>query len=334
MTMLIPLTSTANDNASSATDTAVVGGKASSLAKLYRIPALHDYVPKSYALSTAFFEPWMDIITRSSDYDLISNNSKDDNELKRICDKLKETCVTIPLNTLQQQTLSELSHMITNEFNHRLAAVRSSATEEDGKENSFAGVFETKLGVSPSKLEEAVRYCFASKFDYRVFRYMMANNVATTSTVGGFAVVVMEMVDAEVAGVSFSASPLNSDRDEIVMDSSFGLGESVVDGSVTADRFIYDKVKNKLVEKIIGSKKVERRLNLVEGGGVTTISIDDVLRQTSCSLSEGHLDELVRLTCIVEKEYGCPMDVEWAVTDNDSRLLLLQARPNSGWMSV
>ena len=329
MTMLIPLTSTANGKAS-ATDTTVVGGKASSLAKLYRIPALQQYVPKSFSLSTAFFEPWMDIITRSSDYALISNNnSKDDDELKRICDKLKETCVTIPLNTLQQQTLSELSNIITNDFNHSLAAVRSSATEEDGKDKSFAGVFETKLGVSSSKLEEAVRYCFASKFDYRVFRYMMANNIATTCTEasGGFAVVVMEMVDAEVAGVSFSASPLNSDRDEVVVDSSFGLGESVVDGSVTADRFIYDKVQNKLVEKIIGSKKVERRLNLVEGGGVTTIPIDDVQRQTSCSLSEGHLKELVRLTCIVEKEYGTPMDVEWAVTDNDSRLLLLQARP-------
>ena len=173
----------------------------------------------------------------------------------------------------------------------------------------------------------AVRECFASKFDYRVFRYMLANkeDVSTTTEDGGFAVVVMEMIDSEVAGVAFSANPLNSDRDEIVVDSSFGLGESVVDGSVTADRFIYDKVQKKLVDTIIGSKKVERRLNLVEGGGVITKPIDDVEKQTSCSLPNEQLEELVKLICIVEEEYGIPMDVEWSFTN--SRLVLLQARP-------
>ena len=215
-----------------------------------------------------------------------------------------------------------------------MAAVRSSAIEEDGNDQSYAGMFETVLGVSSSKLEEAVRYCFASKFDYRVFRYNSQTTTkddnAMSSNInegGGFALVVMEMIDAQAAGVSFSANPLNSDRDECVVDSSFGLGDSVVDGSVTADRFIFNKIQNKLVDKTIGTKKLERRLRLVEGGGIKTLTIDDKQRQNSCSLPDEKLNELVKLTCIVEENYGIPIDIEWAVTADKSRLVLLQARP-------
>ena len=108
-----------------------------------------------------------------------------------------------------------------------LAAVRSSTPDEDGETSSFAGVFETILGVTALTLDTALRECFASAFDHRVFSYA---GVHTPS----FAAVVMEMVDAHKAGVAFSANPLNSDRDEIMVDSSWGLGESVVDGSVVA----------------------------------------------------------------------------------------------------
>ncbi|KAL9178428.1 hypothetical protein ACHAXT_003758 [Thalassiosira profunda] len=334
--MLVPLT--AADAASTAT-AAVVGGKASSLAKLYSIPSLRGHVPKSYALATNFFQPWADRLATSEHARAIrdilqqggcSGGDKRGGALVVACEAIKQQCLTIPLSAAQELTLQELSRTIANEFSHGLAAVRSSATEEDGAEHSFAGQFETRLGVAPSQLEEAVRECFASKFDVRVVRYMATHGDgdgdASEALAGGFALVVMEMVDAAVAGVSFSANPINSDRDECVVDSSYGLGESVVDGSVTADRFIYDKVHNKLIDETIGTKKVERRLKLVEGGGVQTLPIDDEDRQNACSLSDEQLQELVRLTTIVEKEYGTPMDVEWAY-DQNNKLVLLQARP-------
>lgn len=122
------------------------------------------------------------------------------------------------------------------------------------------------------------------------------------------------------------ANPLNSDRDECVVDSSYGLGISVVDGSVTADRYVYDKVQKKVVQQIVGSKKVEERLRLVEGGGVRTISIEDVARQSALSLSMEQLKELVYLVEAVEEAYGIPIDIEWAYTENN-QLMLLQARP-------
>ena len=122
------------------------------------------------------------------------------------------------------------------------------------------------------------------------------------------------------------ANPLNSDRDECVVDSSYGLGASVVDGSVTADRFVYDKIAKKMVQQIIGSKKMEQRLCLVEGGGVRSISIDDVARQNAQSLSMEQLNELVKLVEAVEKAYEVPIDIEWAYTETN-QLMLLQARP-------
>lgn len=98
-----------------------------------------------------------------------------------------------------------------------------------------------------------------------------------------------------------------------------------MDGSVTADHFIYDKVQNTLADKVIGKKEIERRLNLVEGGGVNTIQIDDEKRQNSCSLSDEQLEELVRLImCIDEEENGAPMDVELCINEK-SEIVLLQA---------
>ena len=326
--MIVPLTKA--DAAAETTTTAAVGGKASSLAKLYSIAALREHVPKSYALSTAFFQPWMDIIKKGNGYSrlITSSSSTDTKAIEKACEELKQICLDLPLNASQEQSLKDLSNKIATEFNHDLAAVRSSAIEEDGSDLSYAGMFETKLGVTSSKLEWAVRHCFASKFDYRVVSYTCNDGKDEGSGYAndGFALVVMEMIDSVIAGAAFTANPLNSDRDECVVDSSWGLGESVVDGSVTADRFIYDKVQDKMIDKIIGNKKVERRLNLAEGGGVDTIAIDDDDRQNACSLADEQLKDLVRLTCIVEKEYDMPMDVEWGITSS-SQLVLLQARP-------
>ena len=217
--MLISLT---NPSVSTAATTA--GGKAASLSKLAAVSGLQNHVPKSYALSTSFFQPWIDaIVSVSNDYPrLLHGTITDPKELEQACQHLKSQCMTLPLTNSQQTALNELSNIISTQFAHSLAAVRSSAIEEDGRDMSYAGMFETELGVSSRNLEMAVRRCFASKFDSRVFLYMRAaaNNGETeedyggeqqekqnyddSGRSGGFAVVVMEMVDATTAGVAFS----------------------------------------------------------------------------------------------------------------------------------
>ncbi|EOD42046.1 hypothetical protein EMIHUDRAFT_447557, partial [Emiliania huxleyi CCMP1516] len=170
----------------------------------------------------------------------------------RLCVGLKRLAQRLPLSAAQTACLDTVRRAM-EAWPGRLAAVRSSAPEEDGTGASFAGVFETKLGVSPEGLEAAVRACFASVFDHRVFSYAGAHKPA-------FAATVMEMVDAATAGVAFSANPLNSDLDEMLVDAGYGLGESVVDGSIVADRFVWDKVGGRLLESKVGSKAQEVRL--------------------------------------------------------------------------
>ena len=159
--MLISLTSpssTSNTNATNISPS-IVGGKAASLSKLYTIPQLQNQnvvvVPQSYALSTAFFQPWVDeiiswITNNNNDDDdefaplmkiidgknttaTIDNSDDDDDQLlKETCQKLKSKCMTLPLTQSQQQTLHTLQNIISTSFNYKLAAVRSSSVEEDG----------------------------------------------------------------------------------------------------------------------------------------------------------------------------------------------------------
>ena len=321
----------------------LVGGKASSLARLFAIPSLAAahvaVVPASYALSVDFFRPWIDAIAASEAYAAASGSTaSNDDHVRQLCAKLKAMCTDLPLSDDQRAALDQLkSIMMSSSWsgigknNNKLAAVRSSAPEEDGAAASFAGAFETRLGVTADTLEDAVRHCLASLFDFRVFAYRQGQNrkAGNDGTVEkrqplAFAVVIMEMIDSHVAGVAFSANPLNSDRDEIVVDASWGLGESVVDGSVTADRFVYNKVDKAVVVETIGKKTQEKRLN--GRGGVDTLAINDEQRQMQNSLSTAQLRELADAVQTIEVAYGMPMDVEFAYTES-MQLKLLQARP-------
>ena len=270
--MLLSLTETGEEGSQSTAKKSVVGGKAASLAKLFAIPALHGCVPKSYCLTVDFFRPWVQALQKEFESDNLSSDAT-------VCIRINDACLTLPMNASQKAALEDLSGIVKDAFrtnksaSNALAAVRSSAPEEDGGEHSFAGMFTTKLGVTPDTLEQAVRECFASRFDPRVLAYMAKIMNGTTNLWKdlSFAVVVMEMVDSKVAGVAFSANPLNSDRDELVIDSSFGLGESVVDGSVTADRYLYDKIGKTILAKTIGAKTQEKKL--LSTGGVEAVCI-------------------------------------------------------------
>ncbi|OEU08764.1 pyruvate phosphate dikinase [Fragilariopsis cylindrus CCMP1102] len=240
-----------------------------------------------------------------------------------------------------------------------LAAVRSSAPTEYGIASRFAGVFDTCLGIGLTfdELINAIHICFASFWNYRILHYYnrssrsYSKGITTTDFIGGFAVVVMEMIDSQIAGVAFTANPLNSNRDELVIDSYHlrGLGESVVDGSVTADRYIVDKINSELIKQLVGvkgikkGKGIEKRLDMSSGqagssgggggGGIEHIIKENDPRRTESSLTKQQLQELTRLVCIVEVTYRMPMEIEWAfITGRHSGnycldLKLLQARP-------
>ena len=141
----------------------------------------------------------------------------------------------------------------------RFFAVRSSSPEEDLEGASFAGGYETTLGVTVETLEAAILHSFTSSFDERVFLYKKEHGFQLDHP--RIAVVVQQQVDAESAGVAFSLNPLNNCFDEAVINANHGLGESVVAGEADPDVFVVDKLKREIIETRIGSKQAVITLN-------------------------------------------------------------------------
>lgn len=319
-----------------------VGGKASSLAKLFSTEGIANRVPEAHALTVDFFNPWIQKQTQTKTFEALSEAIADNanqSKITALCQEMQAASLTMTLSDQQSRAIQTLEAALKG----RLAAVRSSAPEEDGSGASFAGAFETKLVVETNAqgLEDAVKACYASLWDYRVLSYKQQQGQHDGDTKIGFCVVVMEMIDSVVAGVAFSVNPLNSDRDETVIDSSWGLGESVVDGSVTTDRYIVNKLTHEVVEETIGQKGNEKRLVMKSGGGVVTKTIqEDNPRYSQSTLNPSQIKKLSELVGLVEETYGMPMDVEWAFVEtkfedeqnNDKEVVvwtpkLLQARP-------
>lgn len=200
-------------------------------------------------------------------------------------------------------------------------AVRSSATAEDLPFASFAGQQETSLNVvGPDALLSAVRDCWASLWTERAVSYRAGLGIDQRSV--RIAVVVQQMVEAEVAGVLFTANPLTGRRRQAVIDANPGLGEAVVSGATNPDHFVVTTSTGEIVECRPGDKRVIIRG--VAGGG--TERLDEVDRSHDLCLSEAQLRTLAALGAQVEALYGTPQDIEWAL-DQAGHFWLTQARP-------
>ena len=201
-------------------------------------------------------------------------------------------------------------------------AVRSSATAEDTASASFAGMNETFLNVQgPDAVVDAVRRCWASLFGARSIYYRSKRGFGTAGM--DIAVVVQRQIASRRAGVMFTADPATGDRERIVIEGAPGLGESVVSGQVTPDRYVVAKP-----DLAVLSREVHRKELTIEptgGGGTTTRRLDS--EEGARPVLDD--DEVVRVADLgrrVEQHYGEPQDTEWAF-DADGELWLLQARP-------
>ncbi|GAA3805665.1 hypothetical protein GCM10022226_27160 [Sphaerisporangium flaviroseum] len=197
-------------------------------------------------------------------------------------------------------------------------AVRSSATAEDLPGAAFAGQQDTYLNViGEDALLDAVRHCWGSLWTDRAIAYRRRRGVDSGEV--RIAVVVQSMVQAETAGVMFTANPVTGDRGETVIDASSGLGEAVVSGLVTPDHYVLD-AQGRVRERSPGRREVVIRG--AEGGGVTHEPGGDAEARP---LPGEVLEELARLGASAARHFGRPQDIEWAYADGHVRLL--QARP-------
>ncbi len=199
-------------------------------------------------------------------------------------------------------------------------AVRSSATVEDAADISFAGMFRSFLNVrGPDAVTEHVRRCWASLFTARSLSYR-----ARQDMLGGqlIAVVVQKMVDAEKSGVIFTVDPTTGNRDHIVIEGAWGLGEVVVAGQVAPDRYVVDKASLRILERVVNRKA----FMLIRGpdGSNQQVALDSS-KATERVLDDDEVRGLAELAVRDEGHYGVPQDAEWAIAEG--RTYMVQTRP-------
>lgn len=210
-----------------------------------------------------------------------------------------------------------------------VVAVRSSATIEDSTEASCAGQFRTFLGASGVEdILEQVEQCWRATLEPAVSSYRAHRRLRPEDD--GVALIVQELVDARVAGVMFTQHPRTGDRSQIVIESSYGLGEAVVGGEVTPDLFEVNRVTRRIRESRVGAKPFEHRL-APDGRSVQILPVSRE-RQQALSISGEEVMALAGLAGELESALGRGLDVEWAIGTTRSlrgeeALFVLQVRP-------
>jgi len=200
-------------------------------------------------------------------------------------------------------------------------AVRSSAAAEDMPGHSFAGQYDTYLGVSNVRdCIDAVKKCWASLWTQRAYEYRERNGFDHLKV--SMAAIVQSLVDSDTSGVMFTSDPVTGSRSSIVIEACFGLGQALVSGKVTPDRFVLSKKKLRLRNRIIGEKKIEC---ILDGNGLAIEQALSNRKSATLSLNERQARRLAGFAVKVETEFGCPQDIEWAISNR--KIYFLQSRP-------
>ncbi len=215
-----------------------------------------------------------------------------------------------------------LSPLIEQMFKDRsdAVAVRSSAVDEDGKDNSFAGQYDTFLNVrGVDAITDKIVSCWEGAQSLAVQSYREERGQSCENT--GLAVVVQRLIPADTAGVAFSLDPITGRNDRITINSNWGLGKSVVDGLTNPDMFSVIKTPLNVTSRQCGDKKV---MTLPEKHGTRESKVPALLRR-QFSLSDSQVLEIAKLVQLMEDTFLHPVDIEWAF--HNDKLYLLQCRP-------
>lgn len=206
-------------------------------------------------------------------------------------------------------------------------AVRSSATGEDSSDASFAGIFDTYLGVCGDDATlNAVRDCWASLFTPRAVDYRVKHGISHMDM--PMAVGVVELVHARASGVAFSVNPVNGKTDRIVIEANWGWGESVVQGLVTPDHIEVGKSDDRILKHDVSMKDVVSAFDYAVGM-VVEGPMPSRLRERSC-LDDEQIAAIARAVREIETHYGYPVDVEWVVSRHrrpGEPVSIVQSRP-------
>ncbi|MDQ1283466.1 MAG: pyruvate, water dikinase, partial [Euryarchaeota archaeon] len=301
-------------------DLSVVGGKGASLGEMINIGVP---VPGGFAVTAQAFR---DFINRAGIakrlFEALDVDVNQEKELHKAEEAAKKLIMDAKVpEDIERAIKFRYEELCKQEGKQVFVAVRSSATAEDLPDASFAGQQETYLNMRGAEdVFNAVRRCWASLYGARAIFYRVEQGFEHDKV--NLSAIVQMMVDSEKSGVMFSSQP-STGEPLVVIEAAWGLGESVVSGSVSPDNFVVDRKTKKILSKYIATKEIMIMRDPKTQKTVTIKVPAD--KKEAVVLTDNEAVELAKYAEILEKHYGIPQDIEWGVEKN--KIYILQSRP-------
>ncbi|MBD3366365.1 hypothetical protein GF360_03455 [candidate division WWE3 bacterium] len=299
---------------SKCTDNKLTGGKGASLAKMYQygIP-----IPQGFVVTTRAFEKFLStnelekVISSSLEKVTVSNLDGINKASERIQAAITKGSIA---DKLKNEILTQYDTLNLN-----LVAVRSSATSEDSDTDSWAGELETYLNTTKEDLIDNIKKCWASLYSPRAITYALERKIKPKD--GAVAVVVQEMVQSDISGICFTVHPISMQKNIMLIEAVYGLGEGIVSGQLTPDSYEYNKEYDVVLRVDIAEQ--DRKLALPKD--LKGLEWEEIEEEYSQKLDYRRIQELARICTTVESFYDKPQDIEWAYRDNT--FYITQSRP-------
>ncbi len=296
-------------------DVGIAGGKGASLGEMTQAKLS---VPPGFVILASTFDKFLE------ETDL---NMEIEAQIKKVkhtdINSVEKASKTIQDLIGDQNVPKDISEAVLKEFKKlkcQWVAVRSSATAEDSSIASWAGELDTFLYIDEKNLIDNVKKCWASLFTPRAIFYRFEKELHKVNV--SVAVVIQKMIDSEVSGVAFSVHPVTEDRNQMIIEAGYGLGEAIVSGIITPDSYVVHKKEGTILDINIATQAKQIIMKL--GGGSVLKSVPKNI-QDKQKLTGKEIIELAEVIKKIEKHYKCPQDVEWAYQKN--KLYILQSRP-------
>jgi pyruvate,water dikinase len=306
------------------------GGKGASLGELLRAGIR---VPDGFVVTTAAFREAMGALADEIGSRVTALDPADADRLATVTAEIRALVASAPPPPAVGDAITAAYAQLCAQAGQTdlPVAVRSSATSEDSAEASFAGLQDTYLWIHGGQsVLDHVRRCWASLYSVESVTYRLRRGIPEDDL--AMAVVVQQMVGSRSSGVMFTRSPLTGDRSVVAIDASWGLGSAVVSGDVTPDSFLVNKVTGEITRRTVSTKTRWHQPD-PSGHGVVETDVPTQLQDVP-SINDAEIAELYAIARKVEAHYGCPQDIEWAVSrtgDPGENVFLLQSRPETVW---
>ena len=308
----------------------LVGGKSASLGEMIsktKVPVPYGFATTASAYRHFIKEANLDVTIAAILKDL--KDPDDTPTLQRVGKSIREAIVKSNVPKDLEQEIKKYYKELSKRHGEPdpYVAIRSSATAEDLPDASFAGQQETYLNIKGGDLVvEKVKECYASLFTDRAIFYRVQKGFDHLDIALSAAVQIM--VYSKAAGVIFTLNVANGDQSVILIEGGYGLGEFVVQGTITPDEYLVRKSDLQIVSKNISTKTIQ--LIRKPDGGTAEVPVPQALQDKSV-ITDDQVVELAKYAVAIEKHYGRPMDIEWGLDERTNKLWILQARPETVW---